>query len=394
MKQVGNTLYLDCFSGISGDMLLGALLGAGLSKQVLDAELAKLQLEPFEFNASAVTRSSIAAISVSVISKSQQRFRNLGDIENILSSSSLDPEIISTSLKVFTRLASAEAEVHGTSIDTIHFHEVGGLDTIVDVVGTVAGLHHLSISRIYCSPLPLGRGFVSCAHGTLPLPAPAVCNLLRDVPVYGTDETEELVTPTGAALVKELVTHFGNLPSMTPVATGYGAGDRSGSDQKPNLLRAIIGHINEVDEAQEVEIIETNLDDWNSEGFPHLCERLLGEGALDVSLIPIQMKKGRPGFCLRVICHPLAAAPLKELVLLETSAIGLRYRTEMRVTLPRSIVTLETRWGSLVAKQIETPRGKRIYPEYEACRQLAIEHGIPLEDVYREVLVVSSKECC
>jgi len=392
MTVSANTLYLDCFSGISGDMLLGALLNAGLSRQLLESELAKLNLEPYDFRAETVQIQSITATSVTIESRSEQKFKNLSDIRTILDKSRLDKAISRKSLAVFQCLAEAEAKVHGRPVSEIHFHEVGALDTIIDVVGAVAGLHLLDIKTVYCSPLPLGRGFVKCAHGTLPLPAPAVCNLLNDIPVYGVDATSELVTPTGAALAATLVDHFGEIPPMTPAATGYGAGDLPGSHDKPNLLRLIIGHGQAVTEAQQVEIIETNLDDWNPEGFPFLCERLFASNALDVSLIPIQMKKGRPGFCLRVMTRLLDSQKLKEIILTETSAIGLRYRSERRLTLPREIVEVQTRWGRVTAKKVETPNGIKIYPEYESCRLLAQEHDLPLEAVYREVVCLTGRD--
>ena len=386
MVPSANTIYLDCFSGISGDMFLGALINAGLSQQLLEHELAKLELEPYEFQVVETEVQSITAASISIESKSQQRFRNLADITEILNRSTLEKPIIRQSLAVFHCLAEAEAKVHGKPVSEIHFHEVGALDTIIDVVGTVAGLHLLGIKKVYCSPLPLGRGFVKCAHGNLPLPAPAVCNLLKDIPVYGIDAARELVTPTGAALVAALVDQFGEIPAMTPAATGYGAGDWPGTDDRPNLLRLIMGYREIVAEAQQVEIIETNLDDWNPEGFSFLCDRLFASQALDVSLTPIQMKKGRPGFCIRVIARFQDSPKLKEIILTETSAIGLRYRTEQRLTLPRTFVEVNTRWGSVSAKKVETANGSKIYPEYESCRLVAEKYSLPLDTVYREVL--------
>jgi len=386
MVPSANTIYLDCFSGISGDMFLGALIDAGLSRQLLEHELAKLKLEPYEFQVVETKIQSITATSISIESKSQQRFRNLADITEILSRSALEKPVIRKSLAVFQCLAEAEAKVHGKPVNEIHFHEVGALDTIIDVVGTVAGLHLLGIKKVYCSPLPLGRGFVNCAHGNLPLPAPAVCNLLKDIPVYGIDAARELVTPTGAALAATLVDQFGEIPAITPTATGYGAGDWPGTDDRPNLLRLIMGYSEIVEEAQQVEVIETNLDDWSPEGFPFLCDRLFASQALDVSLIPIQMKKGRPGFCLRVIARFQDSPKLKEIILTETSAIGLRYRTEQRLTLPRTFVEVNTRWGRVTAKKVEMANGSKIYPEYESCRLIAEKHSLSLDTVYREVL--------
>jgi uncharacterized protein (TIGR00299 family) protein len=392
MSPSANTVYLDCFSGISGDMLLGALINAGLAKQLLEDELAKLNLEPYDFKVVEKKVQSISATSVTIESKSQQTFRYLGDIQEILKKSTLEKTIIEKSLAVFQCLAQAEAKVHGKPVNEIHFHEVGALDTIIDIVGTVAGLHLLGITKVYCSPLPLGRGFVKCAHGNLPLPAPAVCNLLKDVPVYGIDASRELVTPTGAALAAALADHYGEIPPMTPAATGYGAGDWSGTDDRPNLLRLIMGYSESVDEAQQVEIIETNLDDWSPEGFPFLCDRLFAGKALDVSLTPILMKKGRPGFCLSVIARLQDSHKLKEIILTETSAIGLRYRREQRMTLPRESVEVNTRWGNITAKKVNTSTGSKIYPEYESCRLVAEEHALPLDTVYREVLSLTRKE--
>lgn len=391
MTSTTNTIYLDCFSGISGDMLLGALIDAGLSRSIIDDELAKLSLGPFELHTSDKKVQSITATSVTVTSQSNQTFRNLSNISALLEKSTLDRKILKKSLAVFQCLAEAEATVHGKPVDEIHFHEVGALDTIIDIVGVVAGLHHLGIRNVYCSPLPLGRGFVNCAHGNLPLPVPAVCNLLKDIPVYGIDATQELVTPTGAALVATLAHHFGDIPPMRVRSTGYGAGDLPGTDNRPNLLRVMLGQIEIVDEAQQVAVIETNLDDWSPEGFPFLCDRLFAQRALDVSLTPIHMKKGRPGFCLKVISHPQDSQKIKEIMLTETSAIGLRFRLEHRLTLPREQVEVDTRWGAITAKKVQTVNGSKIYPEYEACRLVAEKHDIPLDTVYRDVIIKAGK---
>jgi len=367
-------------------MLLGALLACGLPEDALRTELAKMDLGPWELKVAAQRRQSISAVSVTIEPRAEQRFRNLKTIIELLEASTLDEAVVDTSLRVFRRLAEAEARVHGRSVDEIHFHEVGGLDTIVDVVGVVAGFGLLGITSIHCSPLPLGRGFVSCAHGDLPLPAPAVCELLKGIPVAGIDADRELVTPTGAALVAELAGGFGPLPPMTITGCGYGAGDSPGTGSRPNLLRLITGHAESVSEDQQVEVIETNLDDWSPEGFPFLCSRLFDSGALDVSLAPIQMKKGRPGFRLTVMSGLADSQRIKELILIETSAIGLRFRSEQRMTLPREIISVETRWGPIDAKKVKTPAGDRVHPEYESCRRAAERHNIPLDVVYRAVL--------
>lgn len=378
-------IYLDCFSGISGDMLLGALLHAGLDEDLLLTELGKIKGVDFQLTVESQLRSGISCKQVTVHSPSGQQFRHLGNILDLLQSSTLPKAIIDKSSKIFTRLAEAEAKVHNTTLKKIHFHEVGAVDTIVDIVGTLIGLHHLGIEHLICSPLPMGRGFVHCAHGNLPLPAPAVCELLSGIPAYGVEQEKELVTPTGAVLAVELADDFGNMPDMIMQRTGYGAGNYVLNNEQPNLLRVFIGKTRPVQESTLVEIIETNLDDWNSEGFPYLCDQLFDAGALDVSLTPLLMKKGRPGQLLRVITDPAHALTLKEIILSETTAIGLRFRKEERMTLAREAVLVSTPWGELVAKKVCTPKGTVIYPEYEACRKVAETYHIPLARVYQAV---------
>jgi uncharacterized protein (TIGR00299 family) protein len=378
--------YLDCFSGISGDMFLAALIDAGLPRQVLRDELQKLRLEPFDLDITSVKRQGIEATHVEVISDREQQLRSLADLLAILDQSALPDEVTIRAAQVFHTLAEAEAKVHGIDIDTVHFHEIGAIDTIIDVVGVLIGLHHLGCKQLIISPLPLGSGTVDCAHGRLPLPAPAVCELLRDVPVYGVHHTKELVTPTGAALVKTLADAFGPLPPMTITATGYGAGSHSLAGAQPNLLRLIIGSSRSTEETQRVQVIETNLDDWGPEGFPHLSDLLFASGALDVNIAAIQMKKGRPGFRLQVITAAAHSRAIKEIILAETTAIGLRFREEERLTLERKQIRIATPWGEIEAKRVLTPAGARIYPEYEECRKIAMHHKIPLQDVYRAVL--------
>ncbi len=377
--------YLDCFSGVSGDMFLGALLHAGLDQKVLLKELHRLDGVDFQLTVSNELRCGISCQHVTISSPSKQQFRHLGDILSLLDKSRLAPEIIHRAGQIFTRLAEAEAKVHNVALEKIHFHEVGAVDTIVDIVGTLIGLHHLGIGKLVCSPLPMGSGFVRCAHGKLPLPAPAVCELLTGVPVYGVKQELELVTPTGAALVTGLADDFGPMPSMTVQSCGYGAGSHTLAGDQPNLLRLLIGQTKPGKESQQVEIIETHLDDWNSEGFPYLCDLLFGQGALDVSLSPLIMKKGRPGQLLRVIADPAHTLELKQTILSETTAIGLRFRREERMTLERETVMVSTPWGKIAAKKVQTPKGTVIYPEYEACRQVAEKNNIPLSRIYQTV---------
>ena len=377
--------YADCFSGISGDMLLGALIHAGLDRGHLAEELSKLRLPGLDMQITDRTVQSIGCVQVKVNSERRQELRTLSAILALLQDSALDATVIDRASEVFRALAKAEAKVHNIAIEEVHFHEVGALDTIVDVVGTVFGLQQLGIRRLVSSPLPTGLGFVECAHGLLPLPAPAVCELLQGIPTYGVDLRQELVTPTGAALIATLADNFGPLPPLAITATGYGSGSRILTNGQPNLLRLIIGDAVGVLESQVVEVIETNLDDWSPEGFPHLTDLLFALGAADVTLTPVHMKKGRPGFTLQVISPPAKAHPLKQTILAHTSAIGLRFRREERQTLPRQIATITTRWGKIKAKKVLTPAGWVVHPEYEECRKVALRYDVPLSEVYNEV---------
>ncbi len=366
-------------------MLLGALLHCGIDQQFLRNELDKLTLGDCEFLVEQKTVQSISGCKVTICSKQRQELRTLPALMKILERSGLDDAVTTRSAAVFTTLAEAEAKVHGIAVEKVHFHEVGALDTIIDVVGTVIALHQMKAQKLISSPLPMGRGFVNCAHGRLPLPAPAVCEILQGIPVYGVEIQQELVTPTGAALVRTLAEEFGPLPPMTVSASGYGAGSHILPNDQPNLLRLITGYVQHVDESQIIEVIETNLDDWSPEIFPFLCDRLFAKGALDVSLTSIQMKKGRPGFTLQVICSPFHSLDMKDIILTETSAIGLRFRKEDRQTLSRKEIILTTPWGELKAKKVETPSGPVVYPEYEECKKIAVRHHIPLQEVYNEV---------
>ncbi|MBU2538642.1 MAG: nickel pincer cofactor biosynthesis protein LarC [Proteobacteria bacterium] len=384
--------YIDCFSGISGDMFLGALLDAGLSLDELRGQLALLEIDGYTLSVEKKSCGAIAATALMVETAEKHPHRSWGDIRQLITASKLAEPVKETALSIFSLLAEAEAEVHGRSVDTVHFHEVGAIDSIIDIVGAAIGLAALNISSLQCAPLPMPRGWVHCAHGLLPLPAPAVCELLQGVPTYGVDLSQELVTPTGAAIVKGLAATYGPMPPMTMTSVGYGAGSQDLANGQPNLLRLVIGTPQVSVEAQTVEVIETHLDDWSPETFPYLCERLLALGALDVALIPIQMKKGRPGFLLRVICDQAAALPAKECILSETTAIGLRFRTEQRWTLPRESGTVPTCWGEVKVKKITTPTGETLTPEYEDCRRVAIAHGVPIKAVYAEVARAGSKE--
>lgn len=383
--MIDKTIYFDCFAGISGDMTVAALLDCGVPVEVLQDGLAALDLDGYKIDLTRTVSGSIDANSFRVEVGEKPSHRHWVEIREMLTASRLNESVRKMSLAIFTTLAEAEAKIHNMEVEQVHFHEVGAVDSIIDIVGCAICLDYLNVKQVVCSPLPMGSGMVSCEHGLLPLPAPAVCEILKDVPVYGVDLKQELVTPTGAAIVKTLSRSFGAFPSMTIDQVGYGQGSHVLDDQRPNLLRAILGTNNEVSEVREVEVIECNLDDWSPEGFPMLTEKLFAKGVLDVVLIPIQMKKGRPGFQLEVICQPGLGWEARRCILSETTAIGLRYRTEKRWTLPRRIGKVETELGSVKVKQVETPTGLVLYPEYEDCREVAIRKDLPLKDVYAAV---------
>jgi len=390
-NNAGKIAYADCFSGISGDMFLGALLDAGLKLEDLQAELARLDLHNFTIKSSREKDHSLAATRV-IVESQQTETRTWKEIRSLIEQSGLGHPVKEKSLKTFACLAEAEARIHGIRTEDVHFHEIGGVDSIIDIVGTIIGLDLLGLDEIIASPLPMPRGWVRCGHGMLPLPAPAVCEILSDVPVYGTSIDMELVTPTGAALVKTLSRDFGDFPAMTISHTGYGAGSHKLPDGFPNLFRLVIGYEQKVEEIQEVEVIETNLDDWSPEGYPHLIEQLFSAGALDVTLHPVHMKKGRPGFVLSIIADPGHSWEIKKCVLNETTSIGLRFRREKRITLPREKGMVNTLWGKAMVKRVETPSGPVLYPEYEDCRRLALENKVPLKDVYAAVYNCSPDE--
>ena len=379
------TLYLDCFAGISGDMFLGLLLDLGFPEPALREGLAGLELPGWELTLSRQTAGVISATGITVAVTRPQPHRSWGEIQALLTTARLSPAVRAKALAIFATLAEAEAKVHGCPVEAVHFHEVGAVDSLIDIVGGALGLEYLAIDQLLASPLPLGRGTIDCAHGRLPLPAPATCELLKGIPVYGVELEQELVTPTGAALLKTLAGSFGPFPAMTIAQVGYGRGSQTLADGRPNLLRGVIGATRQVDETGEVEVISCNLDDWAPESFPWLCEKLLATGALDVLLIPAQMKKGRPGFLLQVLCRPGQGWEAQRLILSETTAIGLRGHREERWTLPRRLGTVKTAWGPVGVKRVETPTGVVLYPEYEDCRRLAEASGRSLKEIYAAV---------
>jgi uncharacterized protein (TIGR00299 family) protein len=375
--------HFDCFAGVSGDMILGALLDAGVEPDVWQGELSKLNLSGYELKIDRVQKQGIAAIAVRVLLGEESPKRHLAEIEELITTGQLPTEVKEMSVEVFRRLAVAEARVHGTTPDRIHFHEVGGIDAIIDIVGAVVGLRLLGVEEIYASTLPLGHGFVDCAHGRLPLPAPATMELLQGVPVLSRDVEGELVTPTGAAILTTMAEGFGPFPPMTVEKIGYGAGQRD--FPFPNLLRLLVGTTSPTLDArmETLTLLEANIDDLNPEFYGHLMERLFTAGALDVYLTPVQMKKNRPGVVLSVTCPPAQAEALAALVFAETTTIGLRRQEVQRWALARERVEVETSFGTVGVKVARlSGRVVTASPEYEDCRRLALESGVPLKEVY------------
>ncbi len=376
--------YFDCFAGASGDMILGALIDAGLRPDDLRERLAALRLPGWQLNVRRVVKGGLAATTVEVESEAEHMERTLADIEALIAKSTLPERDRTLALRIFHRLAEAEARVHGVSPEEVHFHEVGAVDAIVDVVGAVSGLSLLGVERVHVSPLPLGRGFVHAAHGRLPLPGPAVIELLRGVPVVGVETEGETVTPTGAAILTTLAVSYGALPPLTIRHIGYGAGRREADH--PNVLRVLIGETEMEAEAEWLGFLETNIDDLNPQVYDHVMNRLLSTGALDVWLTPVQMKKNRPSVVVSVLCQAEKEAALSEILFRETTTLGLRRQMTERRRLPREIREVQTRFGPARVKvAFAGGRVLRAVPEYEDCKHLAEANGVPLREVLAEV---------
>lgn len=458
--------YFDCFAGASGDMILGALLDAGLEIEALTAELAKLGLIGYNVRARKVVKRGIGGTQAMVIidpplesaehqvdhsgghlhhqhdhhdgevsqhihenhshgyhdhshhhnghlhhhhgqdhihshethksahSTGKHHHRNLDDIRQIIENSKLSQSVKEKSIKIFTRLAEAEAKVHRTSIEEIHFHEVGAMDAIIDVVGGVVGMEALAIESIYCSPLHVGSGTVRCAHGTIPVPAPATLELIREKPVYSTGVKGELLTPTGAAILTTLADGFGPMPEMIVEQIGYGSGEKDLSIS--NLLRVSIGRSNVAAKGYQsdtVGVLETNIDDMNPQIYDYLMKKLLDMGIKDVFLTPVQMKKNRPGTLFTVLCSPEMMSQVADFLMRETTSIGVRWHTEHRMKAVRKISQVETPYGPIRYKvaSCDADRVLNVFPEYEDCKKAALEKGVPLKEVMEKALQAALK---
>lgn len=377
--------YFDCFSGISGDMTLGALVDAGVSIDVLRAELAKLNLPGYELKAEKVKRSGIAATRVHVvIDQKNQKSRHLSDILKIIEASTLTSAVKEKSSLIFKRLADAEAKVHGTTPDKIHFHEVGAVDAIVDIVGSVIGLELLGISQIMASAINVGSGMVKTAHGMLPIPAPATAELLTNIPFYQSSTQFELTTPTGAVIISTLGSSFGPMPPIKLDRVAYGAGGHEFPGM-PNVLRLMIGQPVEGYEEDTSLVIETNIDDMNPQVYGYLIEKLMQQGAQDVYLTPIIMKKGRPAILLSVLTDRTKSDIVLDTIFRETTSIGVRIQEVGRKKLTREIKIVDTIYGKVRIKI--SKRDNEILsatPEYEDCKRIAEEKQIPLKQVIEE----------
>jgi len=384
------TLYFDCFAGASGNMILGAMLGLGVGRAQLESELDKLGLPNVSLKVENVDRSGISAIHVQVLAPDQKDHRHLSDILSIIESSNLSQSVKQRSIEIFTRLADAEATVHGIAREKVHFHEVGAIDAIVDIVGACICFELLGIERFVCSKIHVGSGFVDMEHGRFPVPPPAVAELLRNVPVYSTELLGELITPTGAAIISTISEAYGPLPEVSLQSTSYGAGSRT-YEKFPNVLRVMLGETEQIAKAKtdidDLLLMETNLDDISPQVLSYVMERAFALGVLDCWFTPIQMKKNRPATMISVLCSKDKRELISGLLYSETTTLGLRIREVERECLSREIRSVATQFGPVDVK-LAYYEGKLVnaMPEFEQVKKIAIEAGLPLKDVQTEVL--------
>jgi len=380
-------VYFDCFSGISGDMIVGSFLDSGVPLEFLKEEINKLPLPHLELEAQKVSKKGISATKFNVKIPEEHVHRGLSEIKEIINGSSLSEFIKSKSVAIFTRLAEAEGRIHDKPADEIHFHEVGALDAIVDIVGATACLQHLKVEKVYASKIKVGSGTVECAHGILPVPVPAVLELLKGVPILTEDAGTEIVTPTGAAILSTLCSSYGLIPEMVLESTGYGAGSKD--LPTPNILRVLIGEAKEEEKGlshEEIYQIETNIDDMNPQFYGYVMGKLFEAGALDVYLTPIIMKKSRPATMLTALCFEKELQTLAEIIIAETSSIGVRFKRIDRLKASRKIEKIQTKYGEVRLKIAEV-NGEIISrtPEYEDCVKLSLDNKIPLKRIYAEI---------
>jgi len=376
-------LYFDCFSGISGDMILGALIDLGVSPDVWLEHLRKIPIEGYEVKITKKRKGFLYGTDVDIITRESQPHRHLHHILEIIEKSETSDWVKENSKKVFEKIAIAESKIHNEPIEEVHFHEVGAIDTIIDVMGSFIALELLGVKEVYSSPLPLGRGFVKAQHGVIPVPAPATLEILKGIPVYSNDIEGELVTPTGAGIISVIAKEFGNIPLMKIERIGYGTGKKDFSI--PNLLRVFLGEKIEAPKEEKNLVIEVNIDDMNPQIYGYLVEKLFENGALDVFMTPIFMKKGRPGVLLTVLIEPWKEEVISEIIFKETTTIGYRKYYVNKRMMDREIKKVETKWGKVRVKLSKYGGIEKFAPEYDDCRKIAEEHNIPLREVIKEV---------
>jgi uncharacterized protein (TIGR00299 family) protein len=404
------TLYFDCFAGASGNMILAALIAAGVDREALKTELTKLGIADFDLSIETVDRSGISSLHVKVEVPDEKAHRHLHHIEKIITDSGLSESVKDRSLKIFHRLAEAEAKVHGISVEKVHFHEVGAMDAIIDIVGACVGFEMLGIVRFACSNIHVGSGFVEMEHGKFPVPPPAVAELLSGTPIYSTEIMGELITPTGAAIISTVCDSYGRLPEMQVETTAYGAGTRE-YEKFPNVIRIMIGDTSNGGDRTDAEarmlvrplaqgsqnatdkliLLETNIDDSTPQVIGYVMERAFELGANDCWFTPIQMKKNRPGVLLSVLCNVEKKPELMEMLYRETTTIGIRVSSVERHALEREIKTVSTEFGDVAVKIAKTGETIiNVMPEYDDVRRIALEKGVAFR-IVNEAAIAKAK---
>ena len=386
-------IYFDCFSGISGDMILGAFVSLGVALKEIQKGLKYLNVKGYKLNSRQVKRNGFVGTKVNVVlnqaSQKNHRARSFNDIKTLIEKSDLPQFVKSNSIEIFRRIGKVEAKVHGTTINKIHFHEVGAIDSIIDIVGGTLGMNLLNADFIVSSPINTGEGMVKCKHGTLPIPAPATLELLKGIPCFSRGIKKELTTPTGAAFIGHFSEKFGSLPNMRVLGTGYGAGTME-IKEIPNLLRVVLGEIKESSQNRSMKMIETNIDDMNPEFYDHVTDQLFKAGAVDVFFAPVNMKKNRPGTLLSIIAPDEYFDSVVRIVLEETSTFGVRHYDVDRIVLPRKQKMIKTSFGKVRVKIGSFNESTlTISPEYEDCKKIALRKEIPIKMVYEEAIKVA-----
>jgi len=388
-------IYFDCFSGISGDMILGSLVDLGVDVKLIRKELKKINLKGYKLTSHQVKRNGIMGTKVNVVIdpsiQKRNQARSFTDIKKLIVKSSLSENVKTDSIEIFRRIGTVEAKIHGTSLDKIHFHEIGAIDSIVDIVGGAICMSLLNIDIVFSSALNTGEGLINCEHGTIPIPAPATLKLLEGIPCYSSGTKNELTTPTGAAFIGYYGSKFGSLPKMNIMKSGYGAGSHE-IKEIPNLLRVVLGEVLIPSKIITMKVIETNIDDMNPEFYDHIMSQLLIAGAADVFLTAVHMKKNRPGTLLTTVVSNDKFHSVVQIILEETSTFGIRHYDVVRTELKRENKLIKTPFGKVRIK-VGTFAGSRITvsPEYEDCKKLALKKGIPVKRVYEETLLIAKQ---